>query len=392
MDNIRALLITNANIVLPDRLIEDGWIYSCNGEIVAYGNSNESYNELIGEEAQKVDGKGGYVLPGFIDIHVHGGANHDFMTAKDEELDTITRFHMENGTTTMLATTVTASRDELTEVIDTVAKYERKPMPYAQLIGVHLEGPFVNPKWKGAQNDNFMVAPQLEWLDEWVQKYPGVVKIQTLAPEIEGAPQYIRALKDHGIVAACGHTDATFEEIEFAVEHGLSHAVHTFNAMRALHHREPGTVGAVMLNDNITAEVIADGHHVHPAAIKILLQAKGADLVVLVTDAMSAAGMPDGEYLLGVLPVIVEDGTARLKEGGSLAGSTLTMIKGFQYLIQEVGVSIIEASRIASLNPARVIGISQQYGSLEVGKRADLLLVDKGLSIDAVFIAGEQTL
>ena len=387
---MNSLLINNVNVVLPHAVHENSWLLVEEGHITAIGAANAT-PPAYQAATRVLDGEGGYAVAGFIDIHVHGGASGDFMTAQEEELHTITRFHMEHGTTTMLATTVTASRDELTEVIDTVAEYQRKPMPYAQLIGVHLEGPFVNPQWKGAQNENFMVTPQLEWLNQWTQQYPGIVKMQTLAPELEGAIPYITALKAHGIVAACGHTDALYEEIEHAARHGLTHAVHTFNAMRALHHREPGTVGAVMLNDNITAEVIADGQHVHPAAIKLLVKAKGADRVVLVTDAMAAAGMPDGEYLLGILPVIVEGGIARLKEGGSLAGSTLTMIKGFQYLIREVGVSIAEASRMASLNPARAIGIDEQYGSLEVGKRADLLLLDKELAMKSVFINGEQT-
>lgn len=383
----RDLIITDVKVVLPDAIIQDGWLFIRDGIIAAYGTSTEPYLEL-GEGVQKISGNGGYALPGFIDIHVHGGAGGDFMTASEEELDAITRFHMENGTTAMLATTVTASRNELTEVLERIVKYKEKPMSYAQILGVHLEGPFVNTKWKGAQNEAYMTPPQSEWLSHWVEEFPEVIKLQTLAPELDGAPSYIALLKQYGIVAACGHTDALYEEIEHAVDQGLCHAVHTFNAMRPLHHREPGTVGAVMLNPGITAEIIADGEHVHPAAIKLLLQAKGKDSVILVTDAISAAGMPDGDYKLGSLPVIVEQGTARLKDGGSLAGSTLTMIKGFHYLIDKVGVSISEASRIASLNPARVLGIHSQYGSLELGKRADILLLDSQLNLNSVLIDG----
>jgi len=391
MTRLSDVLITNARIVLPHAILENGWLLIQNGQIAATGTAGEALPELS-SEVYRVDGKGGYVLPGFIDIHVHGGAGVDFMTADDEELKAVTRFHMENGTTAMLATTVTASNEALTQVISRVASYKSKPMPYAQLLGVHLEGPFVNPKWKGAQDDVFMVKPQPQWLNDWVQKYPDTIKLQTLAPELEGAADYIRLLKQYGIVAACGHTDATFEEIEHAVEHGLSHAVHTFNAMRALHHREPGTVGAVLLNDSISGEIIADGEHVNPAAIKLLLKAKGVEHVVLVTDAISAAGMPDGDYTLGSLPVIVEQGTARLKEGGSLAGSTLTMIKGFKYLVNAVGASITEASRISSLNPARTLGISNEYGSIEVGKRADVLLLDENFNVSSVFIGGVATI
>lgn len=388
MNDNKQLLITDVNIVLLDQVLEDGWILIQNGLIAAYGSSQDAIPEWS-QSVEQQSFNGFYVAPGFIDIHVHGGANFDFMNATEESLDAITRFHMRNGTTAMLATTVTASREQLTDVLSGVAAYKRKPMPYAQIIGVHLEGPFVNPIWKGAQNDSFMINPQIKWLEDWIENFPELVKIQTIAPELEGAIPYISLLHKNGIVAACGHTDASFDDVQHALTAGLSHAVHAFNAMRPLHHREPGVVGAVMFNSNITAEIIADGQHVHPAAIRILIQVKGVDRVVLITDAMAATGMPDGEYELGDLPVIVHNEIARLKEGGSLAGSTLTMIKGFQYLIHEVGLSIIEASRMASLNPAKVIGISDRYGSIEVGKRADLLLLDGELQIQSVLIEGE---
>src|SRR5690606_25970054 len=356
--------------------------------IIAIGSAEDQLPELP-EDTVKLDGAGAYLVPGFIDIHVHGGAGEDFMTAKQEELDTITRLHMANGTTAMLATTVAGANEHLTAVIDAVQQYQQRPMPYAQLVGVHLEGPFVNPKWKGAQNESYMIEPQLPWLEAWVKDYPGIIKMQTLAPEINGAPAYIKALSEAGIVAALGHTDAHYADVQEAVKSGLTHAVHTFNAMRGLHHREPGTVGAVLTTPGITAEIIADGEHVHPVAVQLMLLAKGVDGIVLVTDAMSAAGMPDGEYMLGELPVVVTDNIARLKDGGSLAGSTLTMIRGFQFLIRELGISVVEASRIASLNPAKVIGLDQQYGSIAVGKRADLLLLDGEFAIQSVIIGGE---
>ncbi|MEK4251462.1 N-acetylglucosamine-6-phosphate deacetylase [Paenibacillus sp. FSL W7-1287] len=381
-------IIHNVRVVQEQSVLELGWVVVQNDCIIAIGSAEDQLPELP-EDTVKLDGAGAYLVPGFIDIHVHGGAGEDFMTAKQEELDTITRFHMENGTTAMLATTVTGANEHLTAVIDAVQQYQQRPMPYAQLVGVHLEGPFVNPKWKGAQNESYMIEPQLPWLEAWVKDYPGIIKMQTLAPEINGAPAYIKALSEAGIVAALGHTDAHYADVQEAVKSGLTHAVHTFNAMRGLHHREPGTVGAVLTTPGITAEIIADGEHVHPVAVQLMLLAKGVDGIVLVTDAMSAAGMPDGEYMLGELPVVVTDNIARLKDGGSLAGSTLTMIRGFQFLIRELGISVVEASRIASLNPAKVIGLDQQYGSIAVGKRADLLLLDGEFAIQSVIIGGE---
>jgi len=387
--NNNQTIIKNVNLILPDQLLTDGWLIIESGKIANFGTGSLPATD----SAAIIDGQGQYVLAGFIDIHVHGGASYDFMDAGAEELDGITSFHMKHGTTAMLATTVTGSQEQLSAVLKSVASYRQQAsMPYTQLVGVHLEGPFVNPKWKGAQNEAYMVEPQPTWLEQWQVQYPGLIKMQTLAPEINGAYDYIELLSKHGIVAACGHTDSNFDQISGAVKHGLRHAVHTYNAMKGLHHREPGTLGAVMLHDEITAELIADGIHVHAAAAKILHKMKGSDRLVLVTDAMSAAGMPDGDYELGGLPVVVEQGVARLKQDGSLAGSTLTMIEGYRFLVEQVGVSLSEASRIASLNPATVLGLQEQYGSIAVGKRADLLLMDENFKLSQVFISGEAKL
>ncbi len=404
------VLVENARIVTPaagqgqsaavpgaaqEAGVIEGWMLLRGGRIAAIGAAGEPMPELteLPAGAIRLDAGGGYALPGFIDVHVHGGAGHDFMTADHAGLDAIARFHAEHGTTAMLATTVTASRESLTGVLQRVRDYRTAAdglMPYAQLLGVHLEGPFMNPRYKGAQNASYMVEPQADWLDQWVRDYPGIIKLQTLAPETEGANAYIEQLVRHGIVAACGHTDATYEQLRDAADHGLTHAVHTFNAMRPLHHREPGTVGAVLTDSRIMAEVIADGEHVHPAAIRLLIRSKGIDGVMLVTDAVEAAGMPDGAYVLGELPVVVEGGVARLADGSSLAGSTLTTVRGFRFLVEKVGVTIAEASRMASLNPARQLGIDGDYGSLELGKRADLLLLDSRLQLQHVLVGGRM--
>jgi len=387
-DGHAELLLTNVrHAATPEPDLVPGWLLIRDGRIAAVGDERAPLPPVPADTV-RIDGQGGYALPGFIDVHVHGGGGFDFMDAGPEELTAITRFHAENGTTAMLATTVTGPREALTGVLRRVSAFMKKPMPYAQLLGVHLEGPFLNPGWKGAQNEAYMVPPQPEWLEQWMAEFPGLIRLQTLAPEMEGAVAYIRTLVKHGIIAACGHTDATYEQLRTAADNGLTHAVHTFNAMRPLHHREPGTVGAVMTDSRIAAEIIADGEHVHPAAIRLLLQAKGTDGVILVTDAVSAAGMPDGPYELGGLPVTLENGAARLTGSSTLAGSTLTTVKGFRYLVETVGVSVGEASRIASLNPARQLGIADSHGSLEPGKRADLLLLDDRLELQRVIIGG----
>jgi N-acetylglucosamine-6-phosphate deacetylase len=387
--SVRNLRIVHARIVTPEGVVEDGSLVVQDGRIVQIVPSGQQdAGQPAEEDVPIVDAGGHWLIPGFIDVHVHGGGGYDFMEATDEAFNAITAFHARNGTTSMLATTVTASKQAQDRVIAAVRRYRERPMPYAQLAGVHLEGPFINAKMKGAQNPEYIVPPRPDWLADWLSRYPGEVKIQTLAPENEGALPYIGQLVAGGAVAAAGHTDATYDEIEAAAAAGLTHAAHCYNAMRGLHHREPGTLGAVMTDERIIAEVIADGHHVHQAAIKLLLDAKGVDKVILVTDAISASGLGDGDYELGGLQVVVQDGVARLKEGGALAGSTLTMIGAFRFAVQQVGVSVAEASRMASGNPARQIGIAAETGAIEPGKAADLLLLDDQLALTGIWIQG----
>ncbi|GAB6991490.1 N-acetylglucosamine-6-phosphate deacetylase [Paenibacillus pini] len=380
--------ILYGKVVTPKGIVEDGAVVIQGGTIV-YASEAQSlpqrWKETI-SESKKTDG---YIVPGFIDVHVHGGNGHDFMDSDKQVLDTITAFHCSQGTTTMLATTMTAPKAAIDHVLEAVHEYMQTDMPYATLGGVHLEGPFISPKWPGAQNPEHIVLPSVEWLEAWEAKYPGLIRQVTLAPEREGALNAIAWMSAHGINASLGHTDATYEEVEAAVEAGLRQGVHTFNAMTPLHHRKPGTAGAVLSDSRINAEIIADGIHVHPACISILAKLKTDDNLLLITDAMSAAGLGDGDYTLGDLPVEVHDGVATLKgSSGSLAGSTLTMIKGFRYLMDSVGLSVEEASRVASYNPAKRLGIESFTGTLETGKQADVLLLDASFDIQGVWVKG----
>ncbi|GLX69575.1 N-acetylglucosamine-6-phosphate deacetylase [Paenibacillus glycanilyticus] len=382
----KQMLIRNVKIVLEDTVIE-GSVLVKDSIIATIIEKNE--DQAI-EAEQVVDGEGAWLLPGFIDVHVHGGFGGDFMDANQESYDTITQFHASQGTTGMLATTVTASREAIEAVFQATSSYVQQAMPYAALLGVHLEGPFISPKWMGAQNPAFQTPPRLDWLKDWTTRYPGILKLLTLAPENEGAIDAIKWLSGQNVIVACGHTDATYEVMAQAADAGLTHAVHTYNAMRPLHHREPGTVGAVLTDDRIYAELIADGHHVHPGAIRLLARSKPADKLILITDAMSAAGRPDGLYDLGGLPVTVQGGVARLAEG-NLAGSSLTMINAFRYMLEHSGLSVTDISRYASANPAKQLAMFDRTGSIAVGKQADLVLAAPDFSqVRSTWVNGRQ--
>lgn len=383
----RTIVITNATIVTEREVIEGGTIVLADGTIRALGRTLPPIDET---DAEVIDGKGGWVLPGFIDVHVHGGYGADFMDASRESLDTITKFHGGNGTTTIVATTLTGPREQLSRVLAAVDDYVKADMPYAQVAGVHLEGPFINVKYKGAQNPAYIVPPQQAWIEEWHAQYPGLILQLSLAPETEGALELIAWLRRNGINAAAAHTDATYDQVIAAADAGLNQAVHTYNAMTPLHHRNPGTVGAVLTDDRIRAEIIADGHHVHPACIKLLTKAKTDDNLIMITDAIAAAGLDDGRYSLGGLAVNVSEGLATLVEGNSLAGSTLTMIGALRYITQNVGATVQQASRYMSGNPARQLGIFGRTGSLEAGKQADVLLIGADLELQRIWARGNE--
>ncbi|AWB45805.1 N-acetylglucosamine-6-phosphate deacetylase [Paenibacillus sp. CAA11] len=384
-------LIVHAEVITPTHIIHDGAVAVRDGIIAFTGTAQGILEDPYWRQAERIEAKGSYVLPGFIDIHVHGGMHEDFTTADSSGIDTILKFHSSQGTTSMLATTMTAPKEVIDQVLAVTDTYRRGEMPYAQLEGVHLEGPFISPKWPGAQNPDHITPPNRAWIEAWEDQYPGLIKQVTFAPEREGALELIRYLREKGIVAAAGHTDATYEEIQAAVQAGLHHAVHTFNAMTPLHHRKPGTAGAILSMPEISAEVIADGIHVHPAVISLIAAVKHNRNLILITDAMSAAGLGDGDYMLGDLPVVMKNNVCTLKDQeGTLAGSTLTMIRGFRYLVQHVGLTIQQASEAASGNPARLIRIDHKTGMIETGKQADLLLVNHQLELEKVWIKGRM--
>lgn len=260
-------------VLTPQGLIEHG-VIALSGEQIHYAGEAAWLPEAYAHWPADGQAAEDLLIPGFVDVHVHGGAGHDFMYSDAESLNTITKFHSSQGTTTMLATTMTASKPAIDQVFAEINAYRATEMPYTQIAGMHLEGPFISPKWSGAQNPEHIVLANIEWLEQWENDYPGMIRQVTLAPEREGALEAILWLRKHGITAALGHTDASFEEVIAAADAGLNQAVHMFNAMTPLHHRKPGTAGAVLFDKRIRAEIIADGIHVHPAAISLVANLK----------------------------------------------------------------------------------------------------------------------
>ncbi len=344
-------------------------------------------------EAPFLDGSGCTLLPGFIDVHIHGSAGGDVMDASPESLEKMSRFLVRHGITGFYATTVTASRSATLAAVENAARYVEASRPGncensaagARVLGVHLEGPFLSPEFPGAQNPAFIRPASLEEFEELLAAGP--VRMITLAPEEPGADALIRMALEAGVRVVLGHTAATFEEASEAIDAGVSQATHTYNAMAGLHHRRPGALGATLSDDRIYAQLIADGVHVHPAAMRILGRCKGPTRTLLISDAIGAAGMPEGRYEMGRLPVIVKDGACRL-EDGTLAGSVLTLDAALKKFMSATGWPLVQAWPTTSLSQAQAMGIDREVGRIRADARADLTLLDGEAQVVATVVGG----
>jgi N-acetylglucosamine-6-phosphate deacetylase len=324
-------------------------------------------------------------MPGFIDLHVHGGAGHEVMDAQEATIPALSRFYARHGVTSFLATTWTDSRERIGNALEAIASAMGQSLEGAELIGAHLEGPYLNVEKCGAQSTGHIrVASPDEALSFLAHN---VIRLVALAPEIAGNQWLIRECAKRGIAVSAAHTTATYEDMCQAIALGVSQTTHTFNAMTGLHHREPGTLGAALAFDELRCELIADNVHVHPGAMNVLYRAKGADGVILITDAVRGAGMPDGEYAIDERIVTVNDGTARLADG-TLAGSVLTFECGLRNFIAATKQSLETVWQVTSLNAARAVGVSARKGSIETGKDADFVLLDNELTVMATIVGG----
>jgi N-acetylglucosamine-6-phosphate deacetylase len=379
------LLIHNARLFTPKHAGLTGWLLVENGLIRSLGVGNIPH---FSDDAaiQLLDGQGHNLLPGFIDLHVHGAMGHELMDASPIGLEEMSRFYASHGVTSFLATTWTADHPSIIKALELVEEMQGRIEGGATLLGVHLEGPYLNPTRCGAQDVNLIrrasKAEALEILDT------GVIRLLALAPEFDENLWLIDECVKRGITVSAAHTTANYAQMQRAVEHGITHLTHSFNAMEGLGHRELGTIGAAMSLPQISCELIADNIHVHPAAQKILVEVKTPAGVILVTDAIRAAGMPDGDYRLDDRSVHIEHGAVRLPNG-TLAGSVLTMERALQNICSATGRSLAEMWITSSLNAARAIGLSSSKGSLEVGKDADLVLLDESFQVQLTVVQGD---
>lgn len=340
--------------------------------------------------AREVPATGKTAVPGFLDVHIHGAGGHDVMEGSGDALRAITRKVSEYGTTSLVATTVTASTDETLRAVEGIAAYigqqHQTDKPRAEILGIHFEGPFISKERRGVHPSEWIQLPSADTLSRFVKAAAGNARILTIAPEVLGAAPCIDAAREAGLVVSMGHTNATYEQARAAMARGVHSATHVYNAMRPFSHRDPGVIGAVLTSPDVNAELIADGVHVEEAAMKLLLMAKGAAHVTLVSDGLSATGMPDGKYTLGGFEVTVSGGVCRNSEG-TLAGSTLTLDRALRNIVA-LGTSLPDAVRMLTLNPATLLGIEFKKGSLRVGGDADILLLEEGLHVTNVWVRG----
>lgn len=372
------LLLTGARVLTPEDDLDGAWVAIASGRIEGVGR------DAPPPAAETADLRGRLLVPGFVDLHVHGGGGAHFMGGDPAACVEAARFHAAHGTTALLATTLSAPPAELEAAARAIAgAMDREPL----ILGIHLEGPWLSRERRGAQAAEHLRGPDAGELRALGAASGETVRLVSLAPELPGALALIEHVVAAGAVAGLAHTDATYEQAEAAIAAGARHAVHVFNGMRPLHHREPGVLGAVLDHPEVTCEVIADGHHVHPAVVRLLHRAKGAGGTVLVTDAIEAAGLPDGGYRLGGAPVQVTGGRAETPDG-RLAGSTLTMDAAVRNAHRWLGVPLGEALALATTAPARVLGAGDRKGRIAPGFDADLAVLDAQLRPVATLIAG----
>ncbi|MER5919574.1 N-acetylglucosamine-6-phosphate deacetylase [Streptomyces mirabilis] len=368
-------VLAGARVVLPTGVVDDGRVIVDGTRIAGSAPSS----------ARTLDLSGHWLVPGFVDLHNHGGGGASFTSGTVEEVLQGVHTHRLHGTTTLVASTVTEDMDGLAQRAGLLSELAEQ----GDIAGIHFEGPFISPCRKGAHSEELLRDPDPAEVRKLIDAARGRASMVTLATELPGGIDSVRLLAEHGVIAAIGHTDATYEQTVEAIDAGATVATHLFNAMPTLGHRTPGPITALLEDERITVELINDGTHLHPAALQLAFHHAGADRVAFITDAMDAAGFGDGRYRLGPLEVEVSEGVARLVEGGSIAGSTLTLDRAFQRAVTVDRLPVEDIVAALSANPARLLGLYDRVGSLEPGKDADLVVLDAEFALKGVMRRGE---
>ena len=383
-----ALIVENARLVLEEGVFEGGVVVA-DGRI-AHLTIGEAHSVIVVGDHVVINLGGRYLAPGLIDIHVHGGGGHNLMTDDIDEVRAYARWAPSSGVTAFLVSTSGRDHAQIVQRLEALAPAVGAEPGAARVLGFHLEGPYINPIRKGAFDPRWLRPPDAGEYRELSRASGGAVRQMTLAPELPGAGALIEAVVDSGATAAIGHTDATYAQAMRAIELGASHATHTFNAMRPFGHRDPGVLGAVLGSDAVTAELIGDGAHVDYAAARVLVRAKGACNVVLVTDGMPLAGTPDGEAMWGDVAIRVEGGKAVRVSDGTIIGGVTTLDHMVRNAVEHLGVPLHEAVAMASTNAARALRLEGRYGALRPGHAADFVLLDDALRVVETWVGGER--
>ncbi|MBU9721546.1 MULTISPECIES: N-acetylglucosamine-6-phosphate deacetylase [Bacillaceae] len=400
--NLNEILLTNGKIYTGKGFLP-GSVHIINGKIVNVwtGSNLEIEQQETASQpphtttkgnVETIDLLGNYLVPGFIDVHIHGGNGYDVMQATSpQEINEISIFLAKHGTTTFFPTTLTAPREDIEASLTNITEAKEQGTEGASIAGVHLEGPFINEKRAGAQNSAHIRNPSIEELKRYQYIFKNQVKLLTIAPEMPGALECIQYAVGEGIVCSVGHSDATMNMVKSAINHGLSHVTHLFNGMRPLHHREPGVAGAALMLDSLTVELISDGIHVHPDVLDYICKAKPRENIILISDATSAAGLGDGEEChLGGLPCFIKNGEVRLQKTGDLAGSCLTLDKALRNMMRFTNESLEAVIPLLTENPARKMGLGDMIGAIKEGYDADLVVLNEDYYVLKTFVKGRE--
>jgi N-acetylglucosamine-6-phosphate deacetylase len=375
------ILIANARIIHERGVIQRGWLHAIDGKIVAF---DEGAAPQI--DVNEIDAEGKTLLAGFIDVHVHGAMGADAMDADIEGLRKMSQFFASTGVTAFTPTTLTSPHEQTVAALKTIKQAMHQKPSGAAIVGAHLEGPYLNKAKAGAQNPEFVRLCRAEEAQQYLET--GAIRIVSVAPEFRENHWLIAECVARGITASVAHTNASYVQALHGIDLGIRHATHTYNAMTGLHHREPGTLGAVLGDNRVRCELIPDGVHVHEGAMKILWKVKGVRHILLITDAMRATGLGNGSYKLGDLDVNVRDGMASLADG-TLAGSVLAMNQGIRNFMAATGESLETLWPCFSLNAAAAIGMADMKGSIAIGKDCDLVLMDEEINVLMTVVGGE---